>query len=80
MKGSMTAAEVHRQYQDGITAFRRQIADPTLRLKFSQEVDIFMRACALGAWSRDGASVTPRYVEYYNAVYTKGNPVPSILF
>ena len=80
MKGSLTAAEVHRQYQDGISAFRRQIADPTLRLKFGQEVDIFMRACALGAWSRDGAPVTPQYVEYYNAIYTKGNPVPSILF
>ena len=80
MKGSLSAAEVHKQYSDGITAFRRQIADATLRVKFTQEVDTFMRACALGVWQRDGASPTPRYVEYYNAIYTKGNPVPSILF
>ena len=80
MKGSLSAAEVHKQYSDGITAFRRQISDATLRVKFTQEVDTFMRACALGVWQRDGASPTPRYVEYYNAIYTKGNPVPSILF
>ena len=80
MKGSVSAAEVHKQYSDGITAFRRQISDATLRVKFTQEVDTFMRACALGVWQRDGASPTPRYVEYYNAIYTKGNPVPSILF
>ena len=80
MKGSLSAAEVHKQYSDGITAFRRQISDATLRVKFTQEVDTFMRACALGVWQRDGATPTPRYVEYYNAIYTKGNPVPSILF
>lgn len=80
MKGSLSAAQVHKQYSDGITAFRRQIADGALRQKFTQEVDVFMRACALGVWSSDGASVTPRHVEYYNALYTKGNPVPSILF
>ena len=78
--GSLSAAEVHKQYSDGITAFRRQISDATLRVKFTQEVDTFMRACALGVWQRDGATPTPRYVEYYNAIYTKGNPVPSILF
>ena len=80
MKGTLSAAEAHRQYSDGITAFRRQIADAALRVKFTQEVDTFMRACALGVWQRDGATPTPRYVEYYNAIYTKGNPAPSILF
>ena len=48
MKGSLSAAEVHKQYSDGITAFRRQISDATLRVKFTQEVDTFMRACAWG--------------------------------
>ena len=80
MKGSLSAAEVHKQYSEGVTAFRRQIADATLRVKFTQEADVFLRACALGVWQRDGASLTPRHVEYYNAIYTKGNPAPSILF
>ena len=31
MKGSLSAAEVHKQYSDGITAFRRQVSDATLR-------------------------------------------------
>ena len=80
MKGSMTAAAVHKQYAEGVDAFRRQITEPTLRLRFGQEADVFFRACALGVWQRDGSAVTPRHVEYYNAVYTRGNPVPSILF
>lgn len=42
VKGSLSAAAVHKQYDEGISAFKRQIADPTLRMKFSQEVDIFM--------------------------------------
>lgn len=76
----MTAGAVHKQYSDGIGAFRRQISDLTLRQKFSQEVDIFLRGCALGVWGRDGGALTPRHVEYYNAIYTRGNPIPSILF
>lgn len=80
MKGSMTAAAVHKQYDDGVAVFRRQIGDAQLRGRFSQEVDGFMRSCALGVWGRDGEAVSPRHVEYYNAIYTKGNPVPSILF
>ena len=80
LKGSLSAAEVHKQYSDGVSAFRRQISDAALRQQFTREVDVFMRACALGVWGRDGAAITPRHVEYYNAIYTKGNPVPSILF
>ena len=76
----MTAAAVHRQYEDGLRAFQRQITDATLRLRFGQEADVFFRACALGVWSKDGGSLSPRHVEYYNAIYTRGNPVPSILF
>ena len=80
MKSSISAAEVHRQYSEGVSAFRRQIADPALRVKFTQQADVFFRACALGVWQRDGAAVTPRHVEYYNAIYAKGNPAPTILF
>ena len=60
MKGSLSAAEVHKQYSEGVTAFRRQIADATLRVKFTQEADVFLRACALGVWQRDGASLIAR--------------------
>ena len=42
MKGSLSAAEVHKQYSEGVTAFRRQIADATLRVKFTQEADVFL--------------------------------------
>ena len=42
MKGSLSAAEVHKQYSEGVTAFRRQIADATLRVKFTQE-DVYKR-------------------------------------
>ena len=76
----MTAAAVHRQYENSLRAFQRQISDATLRLRFAQEADVFFRACALGVWGRDGGSLSPRHVEYYNAIYTRGNPVPSILF
>ena len=59
MRGSLSAAEVHKQYSEGVTAFRRQITDATLRVKFTQEADVFFRACALGVWQRDGAPPSP---------------------
>lgn len=80
MRGTVSAEEAHRQYSEGMIAFRRQIADATLRERFGREADAFFRSCALGLWQRDGASVTPRHVEFYNAVYTRGNPAPSVLF
>ena len=80
MKELLSAAEVHKQYSDGISAFQRQIGDAALRVKFAKEADIFFRACALGVWQRDGGALAPRHVECYNAIYTKGSPAPSILF
>ena len=80
MNGSMTAAAAHKQYEEGVTAFRRHIADPTLREQFGREMDGFMRSCALGVWHADGGEFTPRHVEFYNGIYCKGNPVPSTLY
>ena len=80
MRGSISAGEAHRQYSEAMTAFRRQIADQTLRQRFGQEADPFFQTCALGLWQRDGAALTPRHVEFYNAIYTRGNPAPSVLF
>lgn len=79
MKPSMSAAAVHRQYDEGISAFRRLIPDPALRAAFAREVDPFMRQSAAGVWGEDGG-LSPRHVEYHNAIYCKGNPVPSILY
>jgi SpoVK/Ycf46/Vps4 family AAA+-type ATPase len=80
MSGPLSAGDVHRQYDEAMSAFRRQIGDAALRVQFGREADTFMRKCALGVWNADGAPVTPRHVEYYDAIYGKGNPVPSILF
>lgn len=79
VKTSMTAGMVHKQYDEGISAFRRLIPDPAVRLAFAKEIDGFMRQTAMGVWARDGG-LGPKHVEYYNAVYCKGNPVPSILY
>ncbi len=80
MKGAMTAAAMHKQYDEGVSAFRQHIANPAMRQKFSQDVDEFMRQCALGVWQADGGNVSPQHVEYYNGIYCKGNPVPTALY
>ena len=79
MSQPMTPAAVHKQYDEGMTAFRRQIADPAARVVFGREADGFMRQCACGVWHAD-QGLTPLHVEYYNALYSKGNPVPTALY
>ena len=56
MKGSLSAAEVHKQYSEGVTAFRRQIADATLRVKFTQEADVFSGPAP---WAYGSGTVPP---------------------
>ena len=81
MRDSVTAAEAHRQYQETISAFRRWIPDPTLRMAFSREADGYFRRCALGVWQADNAvGITPRHVEFYNAIYSGTGPAPSALY
>ena len=75
----MSAAAVHKQYDEAISAFRKLITEPRVRLAFSQEVDGFMRQSAAGVWGEDGG-LGPRHVEYYNAIYSKGGAVPSALY
>ena len=79
MSQPMTPAAVHKQYDEAMTAFRRQLADPAARVAFGREADGFMRQCACGVWHTD-QGMTPRHVEYYNAIYAKGNPVPTALY
>ncbi|NLF35133.1 MAG: AAA family ATPase [Clostridiales bacterium] len=76
----LSAAAVHKQYNEAISAFRQHIGDAALRVRFGREVDAFMRKCALGVWHAEGAFTTPQHVECYEAIYCKGNPVPSILY
>jgi len=81
MAGIMTASEVHKQYNETVTAFRKLIPDPALRMRFSGAVDGYMRGMAFGVWQADNASsITPRHVEYHNAIYSSGNPAPSALY
>ena len=75
----MTPAAVHKQYDETMTAFRAQLRDPATRTAFWKEVDPFMRRCACGVWNRD-QGMTPLHVEHYNAIYCKGQPVPSVLY
>ena len=77
----MTPSQVHKQYSEATGAFRKLIPDPALRMSFSRQVDGYMRQYALGVWQADNASsITPRHVEYYNAIWSAGNPVPSALY
>ena len=77
----MTAAQVHKQYSEAVTAFRRWIPDPTLRQAFNREADSFFQHCALGVWQADNAqAITPKHVEFYNAIYSGKNLSPSALY
>ena len=74
MSAVITAGEVHRQYNEVMAAFRRMIPSPALRMAFSNQVDGYLRQYALGVWQADSASsITPRHVEFYNAIYTSGH-------
>lgn len=77
----MSATEVHKQYNEAVTVFRKLIPDPALRMSFSRQVDGYLRQYVLGVWQADNASsITPRHVEFYNAIYSTGNTVPAALY
>ena len=80
MAQPMTPAVVHKQYDEAMTAFRRQIRDSAARVAFGRESDGFLRDCACGVWQKDQGGITPLHVECYNAIYAKGNPVPTVLY
>ncbi len=79
MPQPISPAAAHKQYDEAMTAFRRQLADPASRVAFGRDADAFMRECACGVWQND-QGLTPLHVEYYNAIYSRGNPVPTILY
>ena len=81
MSTMITASEVHKQYNEVIAAFRKLIPDPSLRMSFSNQVDGCLRQYVLGIWQADNASsITPRHVEFYNAIYSSGRQAPSALY
>ena len=43
MAAPMTPSEVHKQYNEAVTAFRKLIPDPALRMSFSRQIDGYMR-------------------------------------
>ena len=50
-------------------------------MAFSREADGYFRRCALGVWQADNAvGITPRHVEFYNAIYSGTGPAPSALY
>ena len=81
MKPTLTPSEVHKQYAEAVTALRRLIPDPTLRMAFGKQIDGYVRSVVPGVWQADNASaITPRHVEFYNAIYSPGTSAPSALY
>ena len=74
-----SAEWIGNKYQAAIQAFSRQLADPSLRLNFTQEVDPFFRRCALGVWAQ-GGPIQEKHVAVYNAIHSGGNPPPQALY
>ncbi len=81
MSTVITASEVHKQYNEMLAAFRKLIPDPSLRMAFGSQIDGYMRQYVLGVWQADSASsISPRHVEFYNAIYSSGRQAPSALY
>ena len=81
MRGTITPAEAHKQYGEVVTAYRRFLPDARLRALVAGELDEYVRRCVLGLWQADNqGGITPRHVEFYNAIYTPGTAAPSALY
>ena len=81
MARGITPQQAHKQYVEQLSAYRALIPDPALRMAVAKQADEYFRAQALGVWQADNASaLSPRHVEYYNAIYAPPNPAPSALY
>ena len=77
----ITAAQAHKQYSEIVAAFRQYLPQGELRRAFQGEADRYFQCCALGVWQADNAAaITPRHVEFYNAVYSGENLSPAALY
>ena len=79
MDKNNSAEWIGNKYQAAIRAFSRQLADPSLRLNFTQEADPFFRRCALGVWAQ-GGPITEKHVAVYNAIHSGSNLPPQALY
>ena len=81
MSRGISPQQAHKQYVEQLGAYRALIPDPALRMAVAKGADQYFRAQALGVWQADNASaLSPRHVEYYNAIYSPPNPAPSALY
>ena len=81
MARGITPQQAHKQYVEQLSAYRALIPNPALRMAVAKQADEYFRAQALGVWQADNASaLSPRHVEYYNAIYAPPNPTPSALY
>ena len=76
----MDASSLHKEYTELLSAFRRQLPDPGLRVAVSRDADDWARRCALAVWHAEGAPLTPGHAECWNAIYSDGTTPPSVLF
>ena len=67
------------KYRAAIATYRRQLADPNLRLSFEQEVDAFFRRCALSIWAR-GNGLTQNHMNTYNTICSGANRPAKMLY
>ena len=49
-------------------------------MTFSRQVDVYAPVCPGGVAGGQRQLHHPRHVEFYNAIYSAGNPVPSALY
>ena len=81
MARGITPQQAHKQYVEQLSVYRALIPNPALRMAVAKQADEYFRAQALGVWQADNASaLSPRHVEYYNAIYAPPNPTPSALY
>lgn len=76
----MDASSLHKEYTELLSAFRRQLPDPGLRVAVSRDADDWARRCALAVWHAEGAPLTPGHAACWNAIYSDGATPPSVLF
>ena len=57
MSQPMTPAAVHKQYDEAMTAFRRQIADPVARVAFGREADGFSASLTLPSTAAKSSAI-----------------------
>lgn len=80
MEQILSPKEFQRQYRDMLSALYHFLPASDLQQQFRQEVDPFLRLCALGVWQSNGTPISTTHVEYYNCLHSPDGEAPNILF